>query len=99
MIQFIVDFINWSPLFSMAVFSLIISVVMNVLYVLLTDVKKMRGLKEQQKNLQKEMKANKNDQTKMLEIQQESLKISGQMMKMTMVPMFVTFIPAILATA
>jgi len=97
MIQFIVDFINWSPLFSMAVFSLIISVVMNVLYVLLTDVKKMRGLKEQQKNLQKEMKANKNDQTKMLEIQQESLKISGQMMKMTMVPMFVTFIPAILA--
>lgn len=97
MIQFIVDFVTWSPLASMAVFSLIISIIMNVLYVLLTDMKKMRELKEQQSTLQKELKQNKDDQAKMLEIQQKSLEISGKMMKMTMVPMFVTFVPAILA--
>lgn len=97
MIQFLVDFVTWSPLVSMAIFSLIISIIMNVLYILLIDVKKMRELKEEQSNLQKEMKANKNDQAKMLEIQQKSLEISGKMMKMTMTPMFVTFIPAILA--
>lgn len=95
MIQFLVDFVNWSPLVSIICFSLIVSIIINVLFYLVTDLKKLREMKSKQKILQEKMK-NTKDQKEQLEIQQEMLASSGEMMKNSLKTMLVSFIPAVL---
>lgn len=102
MIQFFVDFVSWSPpwgpLISIIVFSLIVSVIINLLFYLVTDLKKLREMKEKQKALQKRLKEVK-DPKEQLVIQQEMLASSGEMMKNSMKTMLVSFVPAILMFA
>lgn len=98
MIQFLVDFVKWSPLISIIVFSLFVSIIINVLFYVVTDVKKLRANKEKQKQLQNRLKLAK-DQKEQLEIQQEILTASSEMMKSSLKTTLVTFIPALLMFA
>lgn len=102
MIQFFVDFVSWNPpwgpLISIILFSLIVSVIINLLFYLVTDLKKLREMKEKQKNLQKRLKETQ-DQKEQLEIQKEMLASSGEMMKNSLKTMLVSFVPAVLMLA
>lgn len=102
MIQFFVDFVSWSPpwgpLISIIIFSLVVSIIINLLFYLVTDLKKLREMKEKQKALQKRLKEVK-DPKEQLAMQQEMLASSGEMMKNSMKTMLVSFVPAILMFA
>lgn len=98
MIQFLVDFVKWSPVISIIVFSLFVSIIINILFYVVTDVKKLRANKEKQKQLQEKLKLAK-DQKEQLEIQQEILTASSEMMKSSLKTTLVTFIPALLMFA
>lgn len=90
--MFLVDFVNWSPLTSIIVFSLIITVLLTFLYKVLMNQQKYKELKEKQKELQVKVRTEKDPQ-KLAAIQQEMMKVSMDNMKLTMKPMLITFIP------
>jgi len=96
--MFLVDFVLWSPLVSIVVFSLVITFLLTYLYRVLIDQKKYKELREKQKDLQKKMKEEKNPE-KLAEIQQEVMKTSMESMKLTMKPMLITFVPLLFVFA
>ena len=93
--MFLVDFVTWSPLASMLIFSLVITALLTFLYKILVNQQKYKELKEKQKELQKRVREEK-DPEKLAAIQQEMMKVSMENMKMTMKPMLITFIPLLL---
>jgi len=90
--MFLVDFVLWSPLVSIIVFSLIITAILTYLYKILINQKKSQELKERQKELQAKLKGEK-DPAKLAGIQQEMMKISMDNLRLTMKPMLITFLP------
>jgi len=90
--MFLVKFVSWSPLFSIIIFSLVLTFLLTFIYKVLIDQQKYKQLKERQKELQEKAKSEK-DLGKLREIQQELLKISMENMKLTLKPMFITFVP------
>lgn len=88
----LVNFVSWSPLVSIIVFSLLITAILSFLYKKLTDQKEFERLRNRQKELQQQMKDCK-DQKKLAEIQKEMLQDSMASMKLTFKPMIITFIP------
>jgi uncharacterized membrane protein (DUF106 family) len=86
------DYISANPILSLAIISLIITLISTLIHKWLTNQEHLRSLKERQKELQKELK-NCKDECKLKEINSEILQISGKMMKSSFRPMFVTIIP------
>ncbi|MCL6500718.1 MAG: EMC3/TMCO1 family protein [Candidatus Pacearchaeota archaeon] len=93
----LVEFVKWSPLFSMIVFSLVLSFLLTLAYKKLTNQKRLNELKEKQKKLREEMKASKNEPEKIEKLQKEMLDASMENMRLSFKPMLITFIPLILA--
>ncbi len=91
-----VDFAQWSPLFSIIIFSFVITFILTFVYKKLIPKVKMDELKAKQKELREKMKENKDNPEKMSEIQKEMMEASMKSMKMTFKPMLITFIPLIL---
>lgn len=89
----IVEFVKWSPLVSIIVFSLVITLLLTLSYKKLTDQKRMNELKEKQKKLREEIKASKNEPEKMEKLQKEMMEISLENMRLSFKPMLITFIP------
>jgi uncharacterized membrane protein (DUF106 family) len=87
-----VNFVHWSPLVSIIVFSLLITAALSFLYKKLTDQKEFERLRNRQKEMQQQMKECK-DQKKLAEIQKEMLQDSMASMKLTFKPMIITIIP------
>jgi len=96
MFEFLVSFVKWSPLVSMIVFSLAISIILTLLYRVLINQTKAKELKERQKALREEAKQNKGNPEKLAEIQKEMMQISSETMRMSFKPMIITFIPLLL---
>lgn len=91
----LIDFVEWSPLISIIVFSLIITTIQSWIYKKLIDQRKYQELKEKQKSLQARMKENKEPE-KMMEIQREMMQVSMENMRLTMKPMLITLLPLLL---
>jgi len=99
MFEWLVSFVTWSPIVSIILFSLIISILLSWIYKLLIDQNKFKALKERQNQLRKDMKEFSKEPEKLAEIQKEMMKSSSEMMRLTMKPMLITFIPLLLTFA
>lgn len=84
------------PRWSLLVISFIVTFLITCSYKYLTDQNKMKTLKEEIKIAQQTMKENKDNKEKFAEIQKELLTKNGQLMKMSLRPTLITFIPVII---
>lgn len=86
------------PIYSIAVFSIIVTLVSTLAHKWLTNQEHMKNLKTRQKEIQKELKSCK-DEDLLKELNMELMKLTGVMMKSSFRPMFVTIIPFIILFA
>ncbi len=81
-----------NPKVSIAVFSVIVTLVSTLVQKKFTDQEHLKSLKKRQKEIQKELKKTK-EPSIMQELNAEMLQLTGLMFKSSMKPMFVTIIP------
>ncbi len=91
----IVEIMGKSPKISIAVFSIIVTLISTLAQKHFTDQEHLKSLKKRQKEIQKELKKTK-DPSMMQELNAEMLQLTGAMFKKSMKPMFVTMIPLLL---
>ncbi|MFH1451623.1 MAG: EMC3/TMCO1 family protein [archaeon] len=94
----IIDLMTAYPIYSIAVFSIIVTLVSTLAHKWLTNQEHMKNLKTRQKEIQKELKSCK-DEDLLKELNMELMKLTGVMMKSSFRPMFVTIIPFIILFA
>jgi len=87
-----------SPRISLAVISMMVTLVSTLAHKWLTNQEHMKSLKKRQKEIQKELKGGK-DEKILKELNGEMLKLTGVMMKGSFKPMFVTIIPFLILFA
>jgi len=92
MIMALTEVMTANPKVSIAVFSVIVTLVSTLTQKWLTNQEHLKSLKERQKEIQKELKKCK-DGDAMKELNAELLQLTGIMFKSSMKPMFVTIIP------
>ena len=88
----IVEVMVGNPKVSIAVFSVIVTLVSTLVQKKFTDQEHLKSLKKRQKEIQAELKKAK-EPTVMQELNSEMLQLTGVMFKSSMKPMFVTIIP------
>ena len=88
----ITEVITMNPKLSIALFSIIVTLISTVAQKLLTNQKHLKTLKDRQKEIQKELKKCKEPKV-LQELNSELMSSTGQMFKSSMKPMFVTMIP------
>ena len=91
----IVEMMTKNPKISISVFSIIVTLISTLVQKKFTDQEHLKSLKKRQKEIQKELKKNK-DPSIMKELNAEMLQLTGVMFKSSMKPMFVTIIPFLL---
>lgn len=87
-----------SPKISIAVFSVIVTLISTLAHKWLTNQEHLKSLKKRQKEIQKELRGCK-DPSLMQELNSEMMKLTGVMFKASMKPMFVTIIPFLILFA
>ena len=88
----ITEMLSASPKFSIAIFSVLVTIISTLTQKWLTNQEHLKSLKKRQKEIQKELK-NCKDHCLLQELNAEMMKITGTMFKSSMKPMFVTIIP------
>ena len=91
----LIEMITTSPKISIAIFSIIVTLISTLVQKWLTNQEHLKSLKKRQKEIQGELKKCK-DGNLMKELNAEMLKLTGVMFKSSMKPMFVTIIPFLL---
>lgn len=92
----VVEFIQQYPHISIIGFSILVALVTTIINYFMLDKEKLHSLKARQKELQEEMKKHKDNPQKVMELNKEIISQTGEMMKHSMKPIFITFIPIIL---
>lgn len=87
-----------NPKVSIAVFSVIVTLISTLVQKKFTDQEHLKSLKKRQKEIQKELRKTK-DPSIMQELNAEMLSLTGVMFKSSMKPMFVTIIPFLILFA
>ena len=87
-----------NPKISIAVFSVIVTLLSTLAQKWLTNQEHLKSLKKRQKEIQKELRGCK-DGCLMKELNSEMMKITGVMFKSSMKPMFATIIPFLILFA
>jgi len=87
-----------NPKLSILIVSVIVTFISTIAQKFLTNQEHLRKLKARQKEIQKELKGNK-DMNVMKELNAEMLKLSGLMFKSSFKPIFVTLIPFLILFA
>lgn len=90
---------NFSPFWAILLIALVISILISVVYKFMTDQKKMKALKEEQKEFQKKMKEMKDQPDKVMGMQKEAMSKNMEYMKQSFKPTLVTMLPIILIFA
>ena len=91
----IMEMMVTSPKISIAVFSVLVTLISTLTQKWLTNQEHLKSLKKRQKEIQKELKGCK-EPSLMKELNSEMMKLTGIMFKSSMKPMFVTIIPFLL---
>lgn len=86
----------WSPLGTLLILSLLITLITTLVYKWLTNQELMKSLREEIKGFQREMKDHKDNPSKAMEIQKKSMEKNIKYMMHSFKPMLVTFIPLLL---
>jgi uncharacterized membrane protein (DUF106 family) len=81
-----------NPKLSLAVFSVVVTLISTLVQKKFTDQEHLKSLKKRQKEIQSELKKAK-EPSIMKELNSEMLSLTGIMFKKSMKPMFVTLIP------
>ena len=89
----IVELMTAYPLVSIVIISALVTLISTLTMLWLTDQKHLKALKVRQKELSKELKTCKPGECRFQELQSESLKIAGTMMKSSFKPVLFTMIP------
>jgi len=85
------------PFWALLIISFFVSLLITVIYKLVTDQVEMKRLKDEMKEYQKQMKeAPKDNATSMIDLQKKAMGANMQYMKHSFKPTLVTFIPIIL---
>jgi len=96
--EILTEFVKAQPLLSIALFSLLATLISVFSYKWFTPQQRMKEIREQVKEYQKKIKEEQ-DQNKKLELTNEMTKISMEQMKLTMKPTMITMIPFLLILA
>ena len=94
----IIEMMTASPKYSIAIFSIIVTLISTLAQKWLTNQEHLKSLKKRQKEIQKELKGQK-DHKIVTELNAELLSLTGVMFKSSMKPMFVTIIPFLILFA
>lgn len=89
----LMSLINSYPVYSIIVLSAIVTLISTLITMWLTNQEHLRGLKERQKQIQKDLKKCKPGDKLFEELQSEMLQITMTMMKSSFKPLLITFIP------
>ena len=92
------DLMIANPVLSLAVVSILVTVVSTLAHKWLTNQEHLASLKKRQKEIQKELRGCKDGKV-MKELNSEMMKLTGVMFKSSMRPMFVTIIPFLILFA
>jgi len=85
-----------SPFLAILVLSFLISIIITLVYKLVTNQNEMKSLKEKQKEYQQRMKELRSDPQKMMSVQKEAMQLNMKYMKMSFKPTLITMIPLLL---
>ncbi len=88
----IIEMMSANPKVSIAVFSVVVTLISTLVQKHFTDQEHLKSLKKRQKEIQAEIKKTK-EPSIMQELNSEMLQLTGLMFKKSMKPMFVTMIP------
>ena len=88
--------LNFPPLVLVIVITLIMLILITLIQKFTSNQKEMKLLKEQQEAFKKEMKENKGNQEKLMEIQKRAMEVNMKYFRHSMKPMIFTFLPIIL---
>ena len=90
------EFIQTNPRISIGILAMVVSFFISAINSLLLDKIKVKGMKDRQKEINKQIKENKHDQEKMMELQKELFSHSMENMKHSFKPMLITLIPVLI---
>ena len=82
-------------LWTIAIISFVLSIIVTLIYKYTTDQKMMKEIKDYLKESQNDMKKVKDDPKKVLEIQKKAMEKNFEYMKQTLIPMIITMIPVL----
>lgn len=88
--------LNLSSLWGIIIIAFIVTVIMTVIYKLMTDQELMKTLKQDMKALQKEVKQYRDHPKKMMEANKKMMEKNMKYMGHSMKPTLITFIPIII---
>ena len=88
--------INMNPFWGIVILSFAISLLIVIIYKLVTNQEEMKKLKDEQKEYQKRLKGLKSNPEEMMKVQKEAMKKNMAYMKHSFKPTLITFIPIIL---
>ena len=94
-LEILTEFVKAQPLLSIALFSLLATLISVFSYKWFTPQERMKEIREKVKECQKKIKEEK-DLQKQTELQKEMMPLSMEQMKLTMKPTLITMIPFIL---
>ncbi|HLD00454.1 MAG TPA: EMC3/TMCO1 family protein [Candidatus Nanoarchaeia archaeon] len=85
--------LNASPFWAIVVLSFLVSVLITLVYKLVTNQTQMKELKEKQKEYQKQMRDLKSNPPEMMKVQKEAMQLNMQYMKQSFKPTLITMLP------
>lgn len=87
---------NWHLTFGALILFFIIAIITTFVQKYFTDQETLKAIKKEQKDIQNEMQKYKDNPSKVLELNKQSMKLMGEMMTLGMKSSFITIIPLIL---
>lgn len=84
------------PLSGIIIISFIVALITTIIYKYATDQRLMKEYKDKLNDYQKQMKENRQDPVKLLDIQKSAMDINMKYMMQSFKPMFITFIPILI---
>lgn len=88
--------LNWNVSLGLLIVTAIIVLITTVIQKQFTDQVALKGIKEEQKKLQEQMKEQKSNPQKLMELQKKSMELAFEMMPLSMRPLMYTAVPFIL---
>jgi uncharacterized membrane protein (DUF106 family) len=92
----VIAFIQNSPIISILLFSLLVTLFITVVNYFMIDKNKMKEIRDRQKELRLEMKKHKDNPEKMMELNKRMMEDMPEQLKHSFKPMLVTMIPILL---
>jgi uncharacterized membrane protein (DUF106 family) len=91
----VIDYIQTNPKISIIVIASLVSLFISLINYFVMDKDKVRKMKSRQKELNKEMKENKHNPEKVLELNKELMSHIGENFRHSIKPMLITIIPVL----